>query len=75
MPRTPLHTLILAGVCLVVVASGAIISGCSGGGADAPTNTANSKYNDTGKTAADIIGSDRTKAHARLPQGGAGNTQ
>ena len=35
----------------------------------APTNTGNSKYIDTGNTAADKIGADRARAHRRLPNG------
>ncbi len=58
--------MLLAG--LVVGVAGMAITGC-GDKEPAPTNTSNSKYIDTGNTAADKIGADRARAHRRLPPG------
>ena len=65
--KVTVKMLVLTGLALAI--SGIVTAGCSGGGSDAPTNTANSKYNDSGQTAADKIGADRAKAHKRLPPG------
>ncbi len=62
-------------LAIAILASGFLISGCSGGGSEAPTNTANSKYNDSGQTDADKVAKDRAKAHMRLPHGGQAPTQ
>ena len=53
---------------LTVGVTGLACMGC-GEKEPAPTNTGNSKYIDTGNTAADKIGADRARAHRRLPNG------
>jgi hypothetical protein len=58
----------VASVWTVIVLSGLLVAGCSGGGDTAPTNSSHSTYNNSGKTAADAIGNQRRKA--RLPHGG-----
>jgi len=65
------HITIVKGVVLAstLVGVAGFTSGCSGSGSDAPTNTANSKYNDTGQTAADKIGAERAK-HRHTPPAG-----
>ena len=54
--------MLLAG--LVVGVAGMAITGC-GDKEPAPTNTSNSKYIDTGNTAADKIGADRARARSK----------
>ena len=72
MAKTSPSKLIKLLLSVVVLGiAGTLISGCSGGGSDAPTNTGKSQYIDSGKTAADKIGAERARAHQRLPQGGA----
>ena len=64
---------LLAVGMVVLGAFSLLIGGCSKAD-DAPTNTKDSKYIDSGQTAADKIGADRARAH-RLPGGGKGQGQ
>ncbi len=54
----------------VIGLSGLSVLGCHGASDTAPTNTAHSQYNNSGKSAADQIGADRARAHRRLPPKG-----